>query len=212
MNGSSGHASRSRRGRVAIVCRPAADRVPARVAARRFDRWKSPSRVADCAPSHGGRSSVGRAPVCGTGCRGFESRRSPQGPSGPRVVGRWCGSLHCRTATSAPLAQWQSNGLLIRRFRVRVPGGARSRRPSAADTLSPGVVARLEPSDSSVHVLGATDRRPPAPVSPHRRPEHDAADPGRHRSTITSTGEPSPAPRTRRCGSWAPPTGDHQHR
>lgn len=25
----------------------------------------------------GGRSSVGRAPVCGTGCRGFEPRRSP---------------------------------------------------------------------------------------------------------------------------------------
>src|SRR5437868_11585340 len=24
----------------------------------------------------------------------------------------------------APLAQWQSNGLLIRRFRVRIPGGA----------------------------------------------------------------------------------------
>jgi len=28
-------------------------------------------------PLDGGRSSVGRAPVCGTGCRGFESRRSP---------------------------------------------------------------------------------------------------------------------------------------
>src|SRR3954464_9534025 len=26
--------------------------------------------------------------------------------------------------TWAPLAQWQSNGLLIRRFRVRIPGGA----------------------------------------------------------------------------------------
>lgn len=25
----------------------------------------------------GGRSSVGRAPDCGSGCRGFESRRSP---------------------------------------------------------------------------------------------------------------------------------------
>lgn len=25
----------------------------------------------------GGRSSVGRAPVCGTGCRGFEPRRPP---------------------------------------------------------------------------------------------------------------------------------------
>ena len=26
---------------------------------------------------YGDRSSVGRAPVCGTGCRGFEPRRSP---------------------------------------------------------------------------------------------------------------------------------------
>ena len=28
--------------------------------------------------SNGERSSVGRAPVCGTGCRGFEPHRSPQ--------------------------------------------------------------------------------------------------------------------------------------
>ena len=27
--------------------------------------------------SYGGRSSVGRAPDCGSGCRGFKSRRSP---------------------------------------------------------------------------------------------------------------------------------------
>ena len=27
---------------------------------------------------NGERSSVGRAPVCGTGCRGFEPHRSPQ--------------------------------------------------------------------------------------------------------------------------------------
>ena len=26
---------------------------------------------------HGGRSSAGRAPGCGPGCRGFEPRRSP---------------------------------------------------------------------------------------------------------------------------------------
>ena len=30
------------------------------------------------ASQHGGRSSVGRAPGCGPGCRGFKSRRSPQ--------------------------------------------------------------------------------------------------------------------------------------
>lgn len=28
--------------------------------------------------ANGERSSVGRAPVCGTGCRGFEPHRSPQ--------------------------------------------------------------------------------------------------------------------------------------
>ena len=27
---------------------------------------------------YGGRSSVGRAPDCGSGCRGFDPRRSPQ--------------------------------------------------------------------------------------------------------------------------------------
>jgi hypothetical protein len=31
-------------------------------------------------PSNGDGSSVGRAPVCGTGCRGFKSRPSPQIP------------------------------------------------------------------------------------------------------------------------------------
>ncbi len=31
-------------------------------------------------PQRGGRSSVGRAPVCGTGCRGFDPRRSPHFP------------------------------------------------------------------------------------------------------------------------------------
>ena len=37
-----------------------------------MSRVRSP----DDAP-YGERSSVGRAPVCGTGCRGFKSRRSP---------------------------------------------------------------------------------------------------------------------------------------
>jgi hypothetical protein len=34
-------------------------------------------RLSSPAPKHGGRSSVGRAPDCGSGCRGFESHRSP---------------------------------------------------------------------------------------------------------------------------------------
>ena len=32
--------------------------------------------------------------------------------------------LSCDLKFLAPLAQWQSNGLLIRRFWVRIPGGA----------------------------------------------------------------------------------------
>jgi hypothetical protein len=39
---------------------------------------------------HGGRSSVGRAPGCGPGCRGFEPRRSPQ-PE--RVIGSNIGAV-----------------------------------------------------------------------------------------------------------------------
>ena len=31
----------------------------------------------ELAGKHGGRSSAGRAPGCGPGCRGFEPRRSP---------------------------------------------------------------------------------------------------------------------------------------
>ncbi len=55
----------------------------------------------------------------------------------PRLSGR----LTSGEATQAPLAQWQSNGLLIRRFWVRIPGGARSRK-SEAMSLSSGRRAR----------------------------------------------------------------------
>src|SRR5207302_10777677 len=51
-----------------------------------------------------------RAPGCGPGSRGFESPQPPQ---------------RLRSNGFAPLAQRQSNGLLIRRFWVRIPGGAR---------------------------------------------------------------------------------------
>ena len=34
-------------------------------------------RIISDVSEHGGRSSAGRAPGCGPGCRGFEPRRSP---------------------------------------------------------------------------------------------------------------------------------------
>ena len=71
----------------------------------------------------GGRSSVGRAPVCGTGGRGFEPRRSPQVAGGGRPFVPYTAAAPSRRS-DAPLAQRQSNGLLIRRFWVRNPGGA----------------------------------------------------------------------------------------
>ena len=76
-----------------------------------------------------------RAPVCGTGGRGFETPRSPHAsaePGGPSLA-----ALRVRLLfhLAAPLAQRQSNGLLIRRFWVRIPGGApRSRRSVAVNT------------------------------------------------------------------------------
>jgi hypothetical protein len=71
----------------------------------------------------GGRSSVGRAPVCGTGGRGFEPRRSPQVAGGGRPFVPYTAAAPL-WRSDAPLAQRQSNGLLIRRFWVRNPGGA----------------------------------------------------------------------------------------
>ena len=56
-------------------------------------RWPRPAiRPA----AHGGRSSVGRAPGCGPGCRGFKSRRSPP-RNAPRPHRRTGGVPACRT-------------------------------------------------------------------------------------------------------------------
>ena len=82
----------------------------------------------------GGRSSVGRAPVCGTGGRGFEPRRSPQVAGGGRRFVPYTAAAPPRRS-DAPLAQRQSNGLLIRRFWVRNPGGAQRERSESLSDL-----------------------------------------------------------------------------
>ncbi len=82
----------------------------------------------------GGRSSVGRAPGCGPGSRGFKSPRPPACErAGASCQPSWrlapARLAHCRNRlvwllAGASSSIWQSNGLLIRRFWVRVPGGA----------------------------------------------------------------------------------------
>ena len=80
-------------------------------------------------------AQVVRAPGCGPGGWGFKSPRSPE--SLRFAVAR------LRRASSSI---WQSNGLLIRRFRVRVPGGppprlagpACDRRRCARSPTTPG--------------------------------------------------------------------------
>ena len=65
-----------------------------------------------------------RAPGCDPGGRGFEPRRPPCSPSGYGLHVPLVRGTTVRFQFHAPLAQWQSNGLLIRRFWVRIPGGA----------------------------------------------------------------------------------------
>jgi hypothetical protein len=75
-----------------------------------------------------------RASGCGPEGRGFNSPRSPQPGRRLRCLARGSGECLGSRLRHAPLAQWQSNGLLIRRFRVRIPGGARR---VAGQTLIP---------------------------------------------------------------------------
>ena len=64
---------------------------------------------------------VGQLPCAQPG-RGFASTARAALPANLSAVG-WPMHRHLQSLC-APLAQWQSNGLLIRRFRVRIPGGA----------------------------------------------------------------------------------------
>jgi hypothetical protein len=66
----------------------------------------------------GGSSPLGHP----TGAVARSPEKAPPGPCGARLVA--CPEQKSRSHRRAPLAQRQSNGLLIRRFRVRIPGGA----------------------------------------------------------------------------------------
>src|SRR3990172_5029316 len=90
-------------------------------------------------------AQVVRAPGCGPGGWGFKSPRSPE--SLRFAVAR------LRRASSSI---WQSNGLLIRRFRVRVPGG-----PPVSMELTDIVYTSGSPEE------GGTDDR--AGAGPRRR-------------------------------------------
>jgi hypothetical protein len=64
-----------------------------------------PRGVARARCDDGGRSSVGRAPGCDPGCRGFESRRSPQTPLKGSAADRGLQLALCRQFEFGPLAQ-----------------------------------------------------------------------------------------------------------
>ena len=49
--------------------------------------WNLKKSAYICSPKYGERSSVGRAPDCGSGCRGFEPHRSPHKESRPKRAG-----------------------------------------------------------------------------------------------------------------------------
>ena len=92
-----------------------------RMTKRLLDRQKGSERLTAAAYAdrpHGGRSSARlERQVVALEVGGSSPLGHPTGD----------GRDHRRLAL-APLAQWQSNGLLIRRFWVRIPGGALANR------------------------------------------------------------------------------------
>ena len=90
---------------------------------RRIRWWRLPERW-QTTDSHGGHSSTGRAPGCDPGGWGFKSPWPPQrsNANGLTGCGRFVGWYPARPLAS--LAQWQSSGLLIHWFWVRIPGEA----------------------------------------------------------------------------------------
>ena len=83
---------------------PAAQRAESRAGHRSPDpvHYSAVPRPAIPAAPHGGRSSVGRAPGCGPGCRGFKSRHSPP-RNAPRPHRRTGGVPACRTREVEPV-------------------------------------------------------------------------------------------------------------
>ena len=115
-----------------------------------------------------------RAPGCGPGGRGFDSPRSPK----PLA------SLAARASSSI----WQSIGLLIRRFWVRVPGGVPAIRSGPAGLVTGAVAVGcpfwrlLRPAGGSCHGRGFAARRQNlAPVPP------PGLDPRHFESPLTRT-------------------------
>ena len=73
---------------------------------------------------HGARSSVGRAPDCGSGCRGFESLRAPQSRKASHDGKLFCFGVRCTLSTLAasPLPQGATRGRIpLRRYTRLTP-------------------------------------------------------------------------------------------
>lgn len=161
----------------------------ARPQARRTRLWTG------TAPGPCGRVPNGRVLALQASCCGFESRRPldqegtgqaakpgcVQAAVGPRPGGRGRPTLTSPAPVYAPLAHWQSSGLLIRRHGVRFPGGAprgrdgnwldlarskrvvcafESHRPYAADTAVLRIRVRSLPGEEQDrHSGGSKDLR-----------------------------------------------------
>ena len=96
--------------------------------------------TAVCRAGGGGRSSVGRAPVCGTGCRGFDPRRSPHSPLPPHPLA----GPPMLTASSAPSRGTIPPSRSARMATRRVAPIPSCRTPSRTKGRSPACCTGLE--------------------------------------------------------------------
>ena len=150
----------------------------ARVRRRRAHVWRGPPPLAYAAHPHGGCSSARLERQVVALEAGGSSPLSHPMDDGGHPLRRVAAVAHTASAvvdctTRAPLAQWQSNGLLIRRFWVRIPGGVLEKHQQGPD-LGPGLL-RSRPRPSAVPCPGPASlsredgaRRPPARPEPCR--------------------------------------------